>query len=707
MRPLQRVVIVCSAALFVPLLIPLATGRVFTLDDLAAYHIPTRYLYGSALRGHESILWTPALFAGYYLFGEGQVGMAHPWHLLLYRFLPLTIAFNLEIVTSYVVMFAGVVLLLRRLRFSTESRWFGAMVFTFSGYNVFHLIHVNMIAAVAHIPWILLLTDTLVAATDRKSRAQSFIALALVVASQILVGHSQLLWFTSLLVGGLGGYYLWNNLPVARVALVPLAFVTGALIAGVQLFPLLDVAAASQRSDWLPAFSLTFSLVPANVVQLWSPFFFQTGVTAAPREAFAVHEFIVYNGAFCTVALVWIAMRWRMLPRKHLTVGLLLLGAIALILAFGGYGGLYASLLEVPGLRWFRAPARHLMLLHLSLSLLAVLAFETLLDLVRRRDVVEWRRLWPLAIPTALSLGTAMVAANVMASGSAVRLSSLTSTLPWLLLFVAVPLLFAATARGASWALVLLVVIAAADQGYWGFHYLFGDRYRPLMTIDQLAEWPMAPESSPSGDRVDTRQPIPFQNALIPRGFRVWRGYVGLPPALRLNDTDIAAELAGVKWRITNTGIERIQSTVDRARLLTNASVSSDMSSDIRSIDVRAQALVDHPVEGLSGAGSVRVVDDRPGLIVVDTVTSGRQLLVLTERFESGWVIEDVIQGNGTTASSDVQPVPVYGDFLGYVVEAGVHRVTFRFRPRSFYVGALATAAGLLLLLFVTPFAIF
>ena len=40
MRSPWRAVAVCSAALFVPLLIPLFTGRVFTADDLAAFHIP-------------------------------------------------------------------------------------------------------------------------------------------------------------------------------------------------------------------------------------------------------------------------------------------------------------------------------------------------------------------------------------------------------------------------------------------------------------------------------------------------------------------------------------------------------------------------------------------------------------------------------------------------------------------------------------------
>src|SRR5262245_62543861 len=89
MRHHFQVIAACSAALFVPLLIPLVTGRVFTLDDLGAYHVPMRSIYWAALHGSGSILWTPAVFAGYYLFGEGQIGMAHPWHLLLYRFLPL------------------------------------------------------------------------------------------------------------------------------------------------------------------------------------------------------------------------------------------------------------------------------------------------------------------------------------------------------------------------------------------------------------------------------------------------------------------------------------------------------------------------------------------------------------------------------------------------------------------------------------------
>src|SRR5262249_53788562 len=247
-------------------------------------------------------------------------------------------------------------------------------------------------------------------------------------------------------------------------------------------------------------------------------------------------------------------------PRKRLTGALLFLGAMALILAFGAHGRLYTALLAVPGLKWFRAPTRHLILFHLSLSILAAIVFENLIDSVRRRELIDWRRLWPLAIPSARSIGATGVGAMMISEGSHEPLSMAATTMPWAALFAIVSLLFVAAARGMWWAPLLLIVITAADQGFWGFQYLFGTPSRPLMTLSELATIAQAPEWSRDGDRVDVRvtespnAPV-SPNALVPRGFRVWRGYVGLPPVLHLPDSDITAALAGVTWRTTKLGI--------------------------------------------------------------------------------------------------------------------------------------------------------
>jgi uncharacterized membrane protein YfhO len=42
--------------------------------------------------------------------------------------------------------------------------------------------------------------------------------------------------------------------------------------------------------------------------------------------------------------------------------------------------------------------------------------------------------------------------------------------------------------------------------------------------------------------------------------------------------------------------------------------------------------------------------------------------------------------------------VPVEGDFLGCLVEPGLHRIEFRFNPRSFVRGRRVTATGVVLL---------
>ena len=80
--------------------------------------------------------------------------------------------------------------------------------------------------------------------------------------------------------------------------------------------------------------------------------------------------------------------------------------------------------------------------------------------------------------------------------------------------------------------------------------------------------------------------------------------------------------------------------------------------------------------------------------MVLETSASSRQLLVLTERFHSGWRAKE------DDASRDA--VRVYGDFLGCVVEAGTHRVTFAFAPDSARQGLQFSLAGLSLTVVLT-----
>jgi hypothetical protein len=698
-----RVTVLSAAALFVPLLVPLATNRVFTLNDLGAQNVPLRYIFASALHNGDSVLWTPALFAGYYIFGEGQTGIAHPWHIFLYRFVPFTLAFNVELVSSYIAMFAGMLVLLRHVRLSREARWVGAMVFTFSSYNLFHLIHMNAVAVVAHIPWILAATRTTLTATDPRRRAAASLAVAGLLASQILIGHPQHVWFGLLAVAAMCVYRLWERGALTPIALLAVAITLGTLIGAVQLLPLVDVVSASERSNWSADASTSFSLLPSNIIQLWLPSFFMTGVTAIPRERFAIHEFVVYNGALCTVALAWIAARWRALRDRPMVPALLLAAALALVLAFGRYAGLYAALAWLPGFKWFRAPARHLMLFDLALSVLAAIAFDDLLNCLRRGERIAWRRLWPLAVPAALSVVSA-AAGSIAAHAQIARLSGASANAPWVALFLVVPLLFALSARGRSWAVPLLVVLTAVEMGYSGFGYVMHDPTRPMLTIEQEAGLVPGPAESRPGDLIALTEDRRPDDVLVLRGLRVWPGYLGLPPALAVTGDapeSLAERLAGAKWRISRNGrVQPISNAASRARLVTRVKVARDPVTGLQGLDVDREAVVAQPIGDLSGTpGVARVVSDRPGRIVVETSAPGRQLLVLTERFHSGWRMLDEPRTpeGGAARSEDARPLRVDGDYLGSVVDGGTHVVTFSFEPPSFRIGLWLTVLGLVL----------
>jgi hypothetical protein len=693
MHSQRRLIAVCSVALFIPLLFPLCTGRVFTRDDMAAWHIPFRYVYSHALQTGDSILWTPVVRSGLYVHGEGEAGLAHPLHLLLYRWLPLGPAFNLEIVSSYVAMMVGAGLLLARLGLSSEAAWFGAMVFAFSGFNLFNLMHVNHIATFAHAPWVLLGSHVLLTSADRRTRAWAFAGVALVVGSQMLVGNPQYVWLTMLALGFMTACLLWVGAPLSRLPLLAVAVTLGVAVGAVQLLPTLDFVRETVRASWTIDQSLAFSLSPLNLVQLWSPFAFLFRIDAPPEERFIVHEFIVYNGAFCTCALAWLVVRWRQQTRRGLLAALLVFAGISLVLAMGRYGGIYVWLARLPGFRTFRAPARHLVLFQMALSGIAAIVFEDMLAVTRRRETIDVRRLWPLAMTAAIS--TTITAAAVALAGSSwaaardLTLSGVFRATPWAAMVVGMTALFVLAARGARWAIPVLIVFATFDQGLWGYSYAY--RWGPVQSIAALAASAEVPPGAQPGDLITPmggRGPV---NLPVLRGLKLATGYFGLETSSVLDPLDPLTErIAGVAWHPIGSAWARVVDAMPRARMVSTVQYSADVRADVHTIDIARVALVDRPIDALSGSpGSVQVLSDRPGSITVETAAAGRQLVVLSERFHAGW--------RATQDGRERTTTPVYGDYLGCVVDSGGHRVVLTFAPDSARHGLQVTLAGLVL----------
>jgi len=245
----------------------------------------------------------------------------------------------------------------------------------------------------------------------------------------------------------------------------------------------------------------------------------------------------------------------------------------------------------------------------------------------------------------------------------------------------------------------IVIVFVAFDQGLWGYSYAY--RWGPLQTIAALAASAEVPPDAKPGDLITPMGGGGNVNLPLLRGMRLASGYFGLELTSRLDPADpLTQRIAGVKWRPAGSRWESVPDTMSRARLVSEVLASSDIEADVRRIDISRVAIVDRPVEGFSGTpgaatetkrpgepGSVRVLEDRPGSIVVETTAPRSQVLVLTERFHPGWRAAD--------AAGERVPIRVYGDYLGCVVDACLRRVAFTFAPASARDGLRVSLAGI------------
>lgn len=663
-----------GVALFGLLAWPLLTRQLVVNSDLGRAHLPERDFYQRCLADGDDYSWSPRLFCGYFLHGEGQGGFDHPLHLALYSTLPLDVAFNLEVFLNYPLLFAGAYLLLRRHAFEVSASLFGALSITFSGFTLPHYPHTNAIAIVAHVPWLLWLIDVLWRSDSRSTQALAQLGIALATASQVLLGYPQYVWFSALAEGLYVLCLLWSDRRWDRLLLFAGAKGLGLLTGSAQLLPSLEALRDSPRMGYSREFRGTFSLHPGQFLQLLAPTLF--------NESMQLHEYTAYAGALTTVALGWLALR-RGQAAGTLARWATIAAIVAVILAVGKYSPLFRIYLKLPIVGVFRCPCRYLVLAHMAAGVFGACVIRDLFRIRSDGDPTPWRRLLPLlALPLASwlivivrpNLGGELrpfVAADGVWVGAAV-LSAATA-------------LFVAAARGLPGAAVLLALLALADLGYYGFRSVWIYQFADLATLKRQEA---APPGPPHG-RVQIGDV--YGNTLTMLGTPLTSGYVGLSPPRALDyKADAAQRVAGTAWRYDGTTWETMPDRLPRVRMVTQTHRSDAPQKDLASIDPAKVVLLDREVTLRAGdVGVARIVGDRPGRITVETSAPTEQVLVLAESHHRAW--------NATIDGNPVETMRAYGDFMAIVTPAGEHRVEWRFEPASVLWGRRLSVAGLLL----------
>jgi hypothetical protein len=702
-RSLRRWISVSAGAaglfLLALLALPALRGRMPVYWDLGAFHLPIRDAYARCLRSGDCIDWLAGMHNGVFITGEGEHGPYHPLHLLLYRFLPLQTAFALELFLSFAFLFTGMFLWLRR-PVGTAGALLAALVGTFSANNVSHSFHVNYIAVISHLPWLLWLQEGIILGAG-PVRRRAAAGTAFLTGSQLLLGHPQVLSYSLLAEVVYAAFLLPECLHQWRaLGAWTAAKMLGGVIGSVQVLATLTFLANSNRSSFDP---FGGSLPPAHLLQLLVPSILVDHAPGWMLEA-------CYAGAVPLLLAAWCAtgLCGRRSPelrgdelseQRRLEWFAMVLGLLATWLALGKYGGLYQLQTLLPVVGQFRAPARYLNLLDFAVALLAGLGLKKLAAR-RSAPVSSWQLVapWLLAIAAVIA-AVAFRLAYPSDEGTGLNKRFLTAPV----CFVAAAALLTLAARGWALAACALALFAGWDL----YHFCLCHPRWGLSVwkeTESLPDYLRRAEAPPSpGGRVLNYSWDGMRTLL--HGEQLVNGYRGgIEPRKRLNYDQVdALRLSGAAWyremdylppqRIAGLnwaggGWHRVPQPLPRVRLVSRATLSTDPAADLPRIAIESEVLSEVPLGLEPGpAGKAVLVSDRPGRLAVEVDAPTRQLLVVAESHDPGW--RAMIDGQ----PADIQRIN--GDFLGCIIDPGQHTVELAFTPGCLVLGRWISLSGL------------
>ncbi len=353
----------------------LVLSRTYFFGDNRIYYYPSRVFFGSALRAGQSPFWCRYLFSGFPLFADSESGIFYLPNFIGY-YLPTLAAFNYSIFLHYLAMALFTYMYGRAIRLSKAASTFAALTFTFSGFSIAHLGHMNVLTSLAWFPLILYLVEK---GLQRDSYAY-FLGAGLVLGIQFLAGFLMI----PLFVLTIAFFYVfcyprpdrWSRRGLLRAAgmLVVLGGI-GFGLGAVQNLPSYYLVNASVREGGLSTVSSNlFNFPPTNIISLVFPRFFG-GPKTYYWGPWNFVELYAYVGIL-PLALAPVAL---FKNRTWHTKFYAWAGLTALVISFGEMGLLYTLVHKLPGYNVLKDPSRFVMIVDFALIMLAAIGLDRLL----------------------------------------------------------------------------------------------------------------------------------------------------------------------------------------------------------------------------------------------------------------------------------------------------------------------------------------
>ena len=378
--------------------------------DYTRYFAWLHEYVGDRLRAGHLPLWNPYTYAGFPLAANPQVALFYPptW---LHAVMPAALAHRFSVVLHTLAAGTFAFLYFRRQRLDIAPSVVGALPWMLGSYLTANAAigHLTMMSAAVWIPLILYFYES----AAESGRRTDYVLAGAALGAQILAGEPQSTYYTLLILAVYGAVRLEmrRRAVVQWVASFAVVVGVGLLVAAAQVLPTAEMVPHFDRRTTTFAFASSGSFDPSSLAGLIAPWSLSTQFLVAGNPARTVAtltwEYALYPGVLTLVLAL--AALGRRRPQPLLAAQVLLV--VGLVIMLGSHTPLYRLLFEaMPGLRFFRLPARASVIVVWSLCVLAAYG----LQFVVQERPLPWRGWWRMAaVALVVAMGAAWIAVSL------------------------------------------------------------------------------------------------------------------------------------------------------------------------------------------------------------------------------------------------------------------------------------------------------
>jgi hypothetical protein len=364
----------------------LLVGYEPTGGDPDRLYRPLKTELARALRAGRLPFWSDRFALGAPLVAESHVAAFYPPNLALYRFLEVSTAYRLAMWFHYLALAAATYGYARNLGILPWGGAVAALAFTLCGFMTIHSSHEPFYQLMPYLPLSLALAERSMAT----GRVVWLALVALVLGAQWTLGHFQIqTWTTGLVV--LTGLWrsAFDRLPWRRAAALVGVACLGTALAAVQLGLSWQFARLVGQTERSVAHRRFYSFPPTHWFELALPRMVRE-LRLGPEDPYwfaqetTGFEAALYVG---TIPLILAIVSCSAHPLNRITLLPRLLVPIGFALATmpRWWPAGYAHFLAMPGLGYFRVPARYTLLTSLGLAITAGEGVDRSISSVRFR----------------------------------------------------------------------------------------------------------------------------------------------------------------------------------------------------------------------------------------------------------------------------------------------------------------------------------